>query len=39
MSDEWFDEYVYEVVVEKKYLEGLKVVGDVIKVPIWNRKI
>ena len=39
MTDKWFDEYTYEIVVHKKYLtnEELDIYGrDPVKLPPWD---
>jgi len=36
MTDEWFDEYTYEVVIDKKYL-GKKVLDIFDRKPVKNK--
>lgn len=39
MTDEWFDEYVFEIVVDKKYLpeEVLQVLQqEAVMLPAWD---
>ena len=39
MTDKWFDEYTYEVVIDKKYLNK-KIINildsNIIKLPPWD---
>lgn len=40
MTDEWFDEYVFEIAVPKKYLDDIEIKYDkenIITLPIWDQ--